>query len=116
MNQASRLGVGIIGAGRVGPVIGAALAGAGHALTGITASSDPDRVEAILPGVPVLAADEVARRSELVVVAVPHAELAHQIAASLTASSVLLGAALLLVLGLLIRQPNLPKNTSTQAR
>jgi cytochrome P450 len=74
MNQASRLGVGIIGAGRVGPVIGAALAGAGHALTGITASSDPDRVEAILPGVPVLAADEVARRSELVVVAVPHAE------------------------------------------
>ena len=46
---------------------------------------------------------------------VPHAELAHQIAASLTASSVLLGAALLLVLGLLIRQPKLPKNTSTQA-
>ncbi|WP_448235528.1 DUF2520 domain-containing protein [Microbacterium paulum] len=80
MNQASRLGVGIIGAGRVGPVIGAALAGAGHALTGITASSDPDRVEAILPGVPVLAADEVARRSELVVVAVPHAELAPLVA------------------------------------
>ena len=75
MNQASRLGVGIIGAGRVGPVIGAALAGAGHALTGITASSDPDRVEAILPGVPVLPADEVARRSELVIVAVPGAEL-----------------------------------------
>jgi EmrB/QacA subfamily drug resistance transporter len=47
---------------------------------------------------------------------VPHAELAHQIAASLTASSVLLGAALLLVLGLLIRQPNLPESTSTQAR
>ena len=59
MNQASRLGVGIIGAGRVGPVIGAALAGAGHALTGITASSDPDRVEAILPGVSVLPADEI---------------------------------------------------------
>lgn len=80
MNQASRLGVGIIGAGRVGPVIGAALAGAGHALTGITASSDPDRVEAILPGVPVLPADEVARRSELVIVAVPGAELAAVVA------------------------------------
>jgi len=75
MNQASRLGVGVIGAGRVGPVLGAALAGAGHALTGVTAGSDPDRVEAILPGVPVLAADEIARRSELVILAVPRAEL-----------------------------------------
>lgn len=75
MTRSGRLGVGIIGAGRVGPVIGAALAGAGHAVTGITAGSDPDRVDAVLPGVPVLAADEVVRRSELVVVAVPHAEL-----------------------------------------
>lgn len=80
MNQSSRLGVGIIGAGRVGPVIGAALAGAGHALTGVTAGSDPDRVEAILPGVPVLDADEVARRSELVIVAVPTDELAPLVA------------------------------------
>ncbi|WP_454117826.1 DUF2520 domain-containing protein [Microbacterium lacticum] len=80
MNQSSRLGVGIIGAGRVGPVIGAALAGAGHALTGVTAGSDPDRVEAILPGVPVLDADEVARRSEFVIVAVPTDELAPLVA------------------------------------
>lgn len=71
-----RLGVGVIGAGRVGPVVAAALAGAGHALTGITAGSDADRVEAILPGVPTLTADEVARRSELVVLAVPRDELA----------------------------------------
>ncbi len=63
MTRSGRLGVGIIGAGRVGPVIGAALAGAGHAVTGITAGSDPDRVDAVLPGVPVLAADEVVRRS-----------------------------------------------------
>ncbi len=75
MIRSGRLGVGIIGAGRVGPVLGAALAGAGHAVTGITAGSDPDRVEAVLPGVPVLAADEVVRRSELVVIAVPHDEL-----------------------------------------
>lgn len=75
MSRSGRLGVGVIGAGRVGPVIGAALAGAGHAVTGITAGSDPDRVEAVLPGVPTLAADEVVRRSELVVVAVPHDEL-----------------------------------------
>ncbi len=75
MTANSRLGVGIIGAGRVGPVIGAALAGAGHALTGVTAGSDRERVDAVIPGVPVLDADEVVRRSELVVIAVPHDEL-----------------------------------------
>ncbi|MFE1665802.1 DUF2520 domain-containing protein [Microbacterium sp. P02] len=75
MSRDGRLGVGIVGAGRVGPVIGAALAGAGHALTGVTHGSDDERVEAILPGVPVLDALEVVRRSELVVVAVPHDQL-----------------------------------------
>lgn len=75
MRRDGRLGVGVIGAGRVGPIMAAALGGAGHALTGITAGSDQDRVEAILPGVPVLDAAEVLRRSELVVLAVPHEEL-----------------------------------------
>ncbi|MFG6402220.1 DUF2520 domain-containing protein [Microbacterium sp. P04] len=70
-----RLGVGIIGAGKVGPIVGAALAGAGHALVGITSGSDDDRVEAVLPGVPVLDPDEVVRRSELVVIAVPADQL-----------------------------------------
>jgi predicted short-subunit dehydrogenase-like oxidoreductase (DUF2520 family) len=76
MTRSGRLGVGILGAGKVGPVIGAALGGAGHAITGITSGSDDDRVEAILPGVPVLDAAEVVRRSELVVIAVPHDQLA----------------------------------------
>ncbi|KAA9089453.1 DUF2520 domain-containing protein [Microbacterium radiodurans] len=80
MTAASRLGVGVIGAGRVGPVLAAALAGAGHALTGITPGSDRDRVEVMLPGVPVLDADEVVRRSELVVIAVPHDELPRLVA------------------------------------
>ncbi|MGC5172229.1 DUF2520 domain-containing protein [Microbacterium sp. DT81.1] len=75
MNRDGRLGVGIIGAGRVGPVLGAALGGAGHAITGITSGSDDDRASAVLPGVPVLDALEVVRRSELVVLAVPHDEL-----------------------------------------
>lgn len=74
-NRDGRLGVGVIGAGRVGPVIGAALAGAGHAVTGITSGSDDDRASAVLPDVPVLDALEVVRRSELVVVAVPHDQL-----------------------------------------
>ncbi|WP_460802504.1 DUF2520 domain-containing protein [Microbacterium sp. GXF6406] len=75
MTRDGRLGVGIIGAGRVGPVIGAALAGAGHALTGITSGSDDDRVAGVLPDAPVLDTAEVLRRSELVVIAVPHDEL-----------------------------------------
>ncbi|GAB3601475.1 DUF2520 domain-containing protein [Microbacterium tumbae] len=75
MSRDGRLGVGIVGAGRVGPVIGAALAGAGHAVVGITGGSDDERVSAVLPGVPVLDAPEVLRRSELVVLAVPHEEL-----------------------------------------
>lgn len=70
-----RLGVGIIGAGRVGPVIGAALAGAGHAVTGITSGSDDDRASAVLPDVPILEPREIVRRSELVVLAVPHEQL-----------------------------------------
>lgn len=80
MPRDGRLGVGIIGAGRVGPVIGAALAGAGHAITGITAGSDDDRASAVLPGVPVLDALEVVRRSELVVIAVPHDQLVSLVA------------------------------------
>ncbi|GAA3777045.1 hypothetical protein GCM10022240_30590 [Microbacterium kribbense] len=67
--------MGIVGAGKVGPIIGAALAGAGHAVVGVTHGSDDDRVESVLPGVPFLDAPEVVRRAELVVLAVPHDEL-----------------------------------------
>lgn len=76
--RSARLGVGIIGSGRVGPVIGAALGGAGHAIVGITAVSEEslDRAGALLPGVPILETTEVVERSELVVIAVPDAELA----------------------------------------
>ncbi|WP_125099003.1 Rossmann-like and DUF2520 domain-containing protein [Leucobacter chromiireducens] len=75
--QESRLGVGVIGAGRVGPVLARALAGAGHAITGISAVSaeSRERAEAMLPGVPVLDVPEVVRRSELVLLAVPGDEL-----------------------------------------
>lgn len=80
MTRDGRLGVGIIGAGRVGPVIGAALAGAGHAIIGITSGSDDDRVAAVLPAAPVLDAPEILRRSELVILAVPHDELSGLVA------------------------------------
>jgi predicted short-subunit dehydrogenase-like oxidoreductase (DUF2520 family) len=80
LRRDGRLGVGIIGAGRVGPVIGAALAGAGHAITGITSGSDDERASAVLPDVPVLEPLDVVRRSELVVLAVPHDQLSELVA------------------------------------
>lgn len=80
MVRDGRLGVGIIGAGRVGPVLGAALGGAGHAVIGITSGSDDERASAILPEVPVLDALEVVRRAELVIVAVPTDQLASLVA------------------------------------
>jgi predicted short-subunit dehydrogenase-like oxidoreductase (DUF2520 family) len=77
-----RLGVGIVGAGHVGPVLGAALAGAGHAIVGISAVSQEsrERAEAMLPGVPILPVTQVVERSELVILAVPEGELAALVA------------------------------------
>ncbi|CAN5241105.1 hypothetical protein BH09ACT6_BH09ACT6_13250 [soil metagenome] len=76
--RSGRLGIGIIGAGRVGPVLGAALAGAGHAIVGISAisASSRERAEAMLPGAPILEVPLLIERSELVILAVPPEELA----------------------------------------
>ncbi|HZX04718.1 Rossmann-like and DUF2520 domain-containing protein [Kribbella sp.] len=65
--------IGLIGAGRAGTALGAALAGAGHPLVGVTARSDAslERAARLLPAVPVLAADEVTARADVVLVAVP---------------------------------------------
>ncbi len=76
--RSGRLGVGIVGSWRVGPILGAALAGAGHALIGISAVSDAsrERADVILPGVPILEIPALVERSELVILAVPDSELA----------------------------------------
>jgi predicted short-subunit dehydrogenase-like oxidoreductase (DUF2520 family) len=75
--RSGRLGIGIIGAGRVGPVLGAALGGAGHAIVGISTTSESgrERANVLLPRVPVLPITEVVERAELVLLAVPAAEL-----------------------------------------
>jgi len=75
--RSGRLGVGVVGGGHVGPVLGAALAGAGHAIVGVSAVSEPsrERVEAMLPGVPILEVPTLIERSELVLLAVPDQEL-----------------------------------------
>ncbi|MFC6356766.1 DUF2520 domain-containing protein [Luethyella okanaganae] len=86
--RAGRLGVGVVGAGRVGPILGAALAGAGHAIVGISAISEGsrDRAEAILPGIPILDVPVLVERSELVILAVPDGEL-ESLVAGLAATS-----------------------------
>lgn len=73
MARPGRLGVGIIGAGKVGAVLGAALRGAEHAVVGVSAVSEAsrERAEALLPGVPILEIQEIVERSELVLLAVP---------------------------------------------
>ncbi|KAA9394134.1 pantoate--beta-alanine ligase [Kocuria coralli] len=76
-NRPGRLGVGVIGAGRVGAVLGAALRAAGHAVVGVSAVSDAsrERAELLLPEVPVLTVPEVVERAELVLLAVPDDQL-----------------------------------------
>ncbi|MFG1909248.1 Rossmann-like and DUF2520 domain-containing protein [Kribbella sp. NPDC048928] len=65
--------IGLIGAGRAGTALGAALAAAGHPLVGVTARSDAslERAARLLPAVPVLTADEVTARADVMLVAVP---------------------------------------------
>jgi predicted short-subunit dehydrogenase-like oxidoreductase (DUF2520 family) len=68
-----RLGVGVVGAGRVGAVLGNALRAAGHAVVGVSAVSaaSRERAQLFLPGVPVLEVPDVVERAELVLLTVP---------------------------------------------
>lgn len=65
-----RLGVGVIGRGRLGPVLAAGLAGAGHAIVGVEAAegAERDRVEALLPNVTIATAAQLVERSELLII------------------------------------------------
>ena len=69
----ARLSVGVLGAGRVGSVLGAALRNAGHEVRAVCAVSGASlrRAESLLPGVPVVPADEVPRGANLVLLTVP---------------------------------------------
>jgi predicted short-subunit dehydrogenase-like oxidoreductase (DUF2520 family) len=69
----ARLAVGIVSAGRVGAVLGAALENAGHSVVATSAVSraSRDRAAALLPHAAILPPDEVVRRADLAVLAVP---------------------------------------------
>jgi predicted short-subunit dehydrogenase-like oxidoreductase (DUF2520 family) len=73
VSHPARLKVGVIGAGRVGVTLAAALARAGHQVTAVSAVSDASlrRAEAMLPGVPVRPPPEILDSASLVLLTVP---------------------------------------------
>ncbi|WP_062136324.1 Rossmann-like and DUF2520 domain-containing protein [Demequina aestuarii] len=73
MTRPGRLTIGVLGAGRVGAVLGAALRRAGHEVVGATGVSEQsrDRIEALLPGVPVVEPDVLVTQADLVLLTVP---------------------------------------------
>ena len=68
-----RLTVGVVGAGRVGAVLGAALRAAGHDVVGAAGESDASRhrIADLLPGVPRRKPTAVAKACDLLLLAVP---------------------------------------------
>lgn len=67
------LRVGVVGAGRVGAVLAAALGAAGHHVVAAAGESDASRarIAALLPGVPTLKPTAVARACDLLLLTVP---------------------------------------------
>jgi len=72
-DRPGRLGVGVVGAGRVGAVLGSALRAAGHVVVGASGISEEsqERISVLLPGVPHCEVTEVVERAELVLLTVP---------------------------------------------
>jgi predicted short-subunit dehydrogenase-like oxidoreductase (DUF2520 family) len=86
----ARLAVGIISAGRVGSALGVALERAEHVVVGCSAISraSRQRAERRLPDTPVLPVHEVASRADLLLLAVPDAELAELVSGLAVTGSV----------------------------
>ncbi|GAA1822477.1 hypothetical protein GCM10009682_48530 [Luedemannella flava] len=82
MSANTRLSVGIIGAGRVGATLGAALIRAGHRVVAASAVSiaSRDRIHTYLPDAEIRPADRVADGADLLLLAVPDDALAGLVA------------------------------------
>lgn len=88
-DRPGRLAVGIVGAGRVGAVVGAALLRAGHRVVGASGVSEEtiNRIDSLMPGVPRLDVEQVVRGAELVFLTVPDDAIA-EVAGGLAALDV----------------------------
>lgn len=84
------LRVGVVGAGRVGAVLAAALRTAGHEITSVAGESDASRgrAAALLPGVPVDKPSAVARGCDVLLLTVPD-DMLGNVVAMLAASGAL---------------------------
>lgn len=73
MHAPPTLRIGIIGVGRVGSVLGAALRAAGHDIVAASAVSEASvaRAEEMLPGVPIVPIPQVVARADVTLMAVP---------------------------------------------
>lgn len=85
-DRPGRLAIGIVGAGRVGAVFGAALLRAGHRIVGASAVSAESisRIDALMYGVPLRPVEEIVGAAELVFLTVPDDAIA-EVAAGLAA-------------------------------
>ena len=83
----------MIGAGRVGAVLAAALRDAGYEIVAAAGESDAsrNRIAGLLPGVPVMKPSAVARSSDLLLLTVPDDMLAN-VVTMLSASGAIHGA------------------------
>ena len=83
-----RLDVGVVGTGRAGSVIGAALKRAGHQIKACTAVTDLSklRAEALLPGVAILSIEETVADRDLILLSIPDDVLA-QVVSGLAATN-----------------------------
>jgi len=81
-DRPGRLRVGVVGVGRVGAVLAAALAGAGHRVVAVSGVSDASRsrAEAMLPGAVLVTPPEVLGAADLVLLTVPDDALADLVA------------------------------------
>jgi predicted short-subunit dehydrogenase-like oxidoreductase (DUF2520 family) len=81
------LRVGVIGAGRVGAVLGAGLRAAGHEVVAVAGESDASRARAaaLLPDVPVLKPTAVARACDVLLLTVPD-DMLDNVATTLSAA------------------------------
>ncbi|QKW39509.1 DUF2520 domain-containing protein [Actinomadura sp. NAK00032] len=88
-DRPARLAVGVVGAGRVGTALGAALSRAGHRVVAAAAVSDRSRsrVEERLPGADVAPPQDVVAAADLVLLTVPDDELP-ELAVGLVAAGV----------------------------
>ena len=84
---ATRVDIGVVGAGRVGAVLAAGLRAAGHDVVAAAGESDASRgrIAALLPGVPVDKPSAVSRSCDLLLLTVPD-DMLHNVVSMLAAS------------------------------